>query len=254
MSPTLDQERLLDVLETEATRAAASAGGADHDRPVPGCPGLTLGETVRHLGSVYRMAVTWIRTGERPPAWPRRPGDGESVEDYLRDGLRALLGELETHDPAEPCATWHPHDRSYAFWRRRMAHETTIHRVDVQNARAGVHDPIPDDVATDGVDEVLHLWFTHRLAALGVAGTRHATVAVRTGGRTWLSTVTPTHTTTVDAAGAATPPADAVITAAPTAMYLWLWGRLPVYHPSLTPDGDFDAIAQLWALLRLATR
>jgi hypothetical protein len=35
-------------------------------------------------------------------------------------------------------------------------------------------------------------------------------------------------------------------------MYRWLWGRLPQWV--IQHDGDADAIAQVWALLRLATR
>jgi hypothetical protein len=34
-------------------------------------------------------------------------------------------------------------------------------------------------------------------------------------------------------------------------VYLWLWGRLPFTAVRIT--GDMDAVAALWALLRLAT-
>ncbi|GAA4442799.1 maleylpyruvate isomerase family mycothiol-dependent enzyme [Actinokineospora soli] len=252
MTRALTQDDLLDVVEREGTRGAADADGADHDRPVPGCPGLTVGETARHLGSVYRMVVTWLRTGERPTSWSRQPRDGEPVEDYLRDGLRALLGELAAHPPDTPCASWHPYDRTYGFWRRRMAHESTVHRTDIEAALGRDLTPIAEEVALDGVDEVMHLWFTHRLAERGVVGTRHATVAVRSAHRAWLATMDPTGTVSADAAETA--PADAVITGDPTEMYLWLWGRRAVYDRSVRQSGDFDAIAQFWALLRLATK
>ncbi|GGS40308.1 MULTISPECIES: maleylpyruvate isomerase family mycothiol-dependent enzyme [Actinokineospora] len=252
MTRALTQDDLLDVVEREGTRAAMAAEGADHDRPVPGCPGLTVGETARHLGSVYRMVVTWIRTGTRPAIWHREPADGETVENYLRDGLRALLGELAAHPPNTPCATWHPDDRTYAFWRRRMAHESTIHRTDIEAAQSRDLSPIPDEVALDGIDEVMTLWFTHRLAEKGVAGTRPATVAVRSAHRTWLATMDATGTSTAEVSP--TTPADAVITGDPTELYLWLWGRRAVYDRAITQSGDFDAIAQFWALLRLATK
>lgn len=45
---------------------------------------------------------------------------------------------------------------------------------------------------------------------------------------------------------------SAVLSGEPPAVYLWLWGRLP--DRAVTADGDPDAIAQLWGLLRLATR
>ncbi|PWW58427.1 maleylpyruvate isomerase family mycothiol-dependent enzyme [Actinokineospora spheciospongiae] len=255
MTEPIDADRLLDVLETETLLLAASAAAADHDRPVPACPGLTVGETARHLGSVQRMVLTWVRTGERPVNWDREPAQGEAVEDWLRDGLRALLGELAAHTPGEPCPTWHPDQHNYLFWRRRMAHESTVHRVDVQSAaNGGGHDPIPEPVALDGIDEVLTVWFTRRLAELGVVGTRAATVVVRAAGRSWLAEMGVDRTCAAPAPPEAAKPADAVVTAEPTALYLWLWGRSAVFDQGLHRQGDMDAVAQLWALLRLATR
>ncbi|WP_026421496.1 maleylpyruvate isomerase N-terminal domain-containing protein [Actinokineospora inagensis] len=254
MTALIDADRLLDVLETETSAVADLAATADPDRPVPGCPGLTVGETARHLGSVYRVAVTWIRTGERPTHWRRQPRDGEPVEDYLRDGLRTLLGELAAHPSDAPCPTWHPTDLTYGFWRRRMAHEATVHRVDVQGAAGVDIDPVPADVAVDGVDEVLTLWFTHRLATLGVAGTRATSVAVRTAGHTWLAEVTTTSTAATPVPPLAAALAAATVTASPQELYLWLWGRRAVFSNEVHRDGDLDALTQLWALLRLATR
>ena len=250
MTRELTQDDLLDVVERDGTRAAAAAEGADHDRPVPGCPGLTVGGTARHLGSVYRMVVTWLRTGTRPSVWPRQPDEGQSVEDYLRDGLRSLLGELAAHPPSAPCETWHPQDRTYGFWRRRMAHESTVHRMDVEAAIGRDLTPVTDTLALDGIDEVLTLWFTHRLTERGVAGTRHTTVSVRSGPRSWLATMDPRGTSSTPSRT----PGDAQITGTPLEMYLWLWGRRPVYDRSVRQEGDFDAIAQFWALLRLATK
>ncbi|PPK64153.1 maleylpyruvate isomerase family mycothiol-dependent enzyme [Actinokineospora auranticolor] len=254
LTPLIDPDRLLDVLEAETALIATTAENTDHDQPVPGCPGLTVGETARHVGSVYRMVVTWIRTGERPTRWQRQPLDGEPVEHYLRDGLRSLLGELAAHGPDAPCPTWHPHDQTYCFWRRRMAHEATVHRVDVQSAVGGPITEIGDDVAVDGVDEALTLWFTHRLAALGVSGTRQATVAVRAAGHTWLAEVSTERTVATPASPLVAPTASATITAAPRDLYLWLWGRSPVFGDRIDRSGDLDALTQLWALLRLATR
>ncbi|GAA3037585.1 maleylpyruvate isomerase family mycothiol-dependent enzyme [Actinokineospora globicatena] len=254
MTALIDADRLLDVLETETTLLAVSAAAADGDRPVPGCPGLTVDETARHVGSVYRMALTWIRTGTRPTRWQRQPRDGEPVDHYLRDGLRMLLGELEARPPDAPCATWSPADQTYGFWRRRMAHEATVHRVDVQAAAGGDITPVPRDVAVDGVDEVLTLWFTHRLAVLGVSGTRATTVAVRTAGYAWLAEVATDRTLAAPAPLPAAESAAATVTAPPQELYLWLWGRSAVFSSAVTREGDLDALTQLWALLRLATR
>lgn len=251
-------DRLLDVLGAEGELLASSATGAQPDLDVPGCPGLTLGETVSHVGSSYRMLLSWLRSGDRPTEWRRGPEPGQPAEDYLRAGLAELVAELAAHDPAEPCPTWWPAQQNYGFWRRRMAHETTVHRVDVQGAAGEPVDVIADDVALDGVDEILSLWFTHRLAVLGVSGTRYGQVTVLTGGRAWVARVTPSGTSVrravpEDVAGSvAGGVAGASVTADPMPMYLWLWGRRSIQ--AVREAGDHDEVAQLWALLRIATR
>lgn len=248
----IDYGRLLDVLGVQGELLAEAAHGARPDLPVPGCPGLTAGETVRHVASVYRMVLDWLRDGRRPSQWQRAPNDDEDLTGFLRSGLRALLAELAAHAPDDPCPSWWPQDASYGFWYRRMAHETTVHRVDVQAAAGVAVQPVPADVAEDGVDEVLTLWFGHRLTALGVSGTRQGEVAVRTGGRVWLTRAGPGGTTAWRSTASAVSAAHAEVTGSAWDMYLWLWGRRPVHQ--MDSSGDPDAVAQLWALLRLATR
>ncbi|MGH3861608.1 maleylpyruvate isomerase family mycothiol-dependent enzyme [Actinokineospora sp.] len=253
-TPLLDYDRYLDIIEHEGGLLATSAEAADHDRPIPGCPGLDIGETVRHVGSVYRTVVSWIRAGDRPTAWQRQPLGDQTVEDYLRDGLRAILGELATHHPDEPCPTWDPAQHHYGFWRRRMAHESTVHRIDVQTAAGGTIDLVEPEVALDGIDEVLRLWFTHRLSVLGVSGTRRGTVAINAGDRFWLATLGPVSTKATRATAAEAETADASVSGDALELYLWLWGRRAVFDRALTLEGDLDISSQMWALLRLATR
>ena len=252
--PLAGYDRLLERIESEAELLAGSSAGVDPDYEVPGCPGLTLGDTVRHVGSVYRMALSWIRSGERPLAWQREPDEGQPVEEYLLSGMRAMVDQLTAHDPKEVCPTWWPaHDR-YGFWYRRLAHETTVHRVDVQGAAGMEVDAVPEDVAVDGVDEILSLWFGHKLTELGVSGTRYGRVRVRTGGREWIARSTPRGTSSWRAEAVEKVLPDGTITADPQVMYLWLWGRIPPHTQQLKREGSDDAIAQVWALLRLATR
>lgn len=253
LADPISYDRLLETIETEAELLVASATGADHAFDVPGCPGLTIGETVRHVGSVYRMVLAWLRSGERPAAWQREPDRGQPVEEFLLTGLRAVFDHLAAHDPVEDCPTWWPKQQNYGFWYRRLAHEATVHRVDVQQAAGIDRSPVPDDIAVDGVAEGLSLWFTHRLAVLGVRGTRHARVRIRTAGLEWLARATPTGTSAW-AVGAEREPADGAVSGQPEDVYLWLWGRIPPQTQSLQREGSEDAIAQLWALLRLATR
>lgn len=258
----ISYDRLLHVVGEQAELLAASVEGARREAVVPGCPGLTLAETARHVGSLYRMVWRWLRDGQRPGEWQRDPAGHETLSGYVRSGVAPLLAELNNHSPAERAPTWWPDDQTYGFWRRRMAHESTVHRVDVQGAAGMVPDEVPEEVALDGIDEVLTLWFEHRLAVLGVAGTRDQVVAVRAGGLEWLARSGDRRTSTIrpgegpagdDAdAGNGADAAHAVVSGSAMEVYLWLWGRRP--DRSVTFEGNRDATAQLWALLRLATR
>ncbi|MGH3935008.1 MAG: maleylpyruvate isomerase family mycothiol-dependent enzyme [Pseudonocardiaceae bacterium] len=252
--PLIDYGRMLEVigLEGELMLDAAAVALPDAaDAEVPGCPELTLSKTLRHVGSVHRVTRLWARDGQRPEQWQQAPSDGDLVG-FVRTGLSELLAELSRHDPAEPCDTWWPADRTQGFWRRRMTHETTVHRVDVQAAAGGPVNPISPEVALDGIDEMLFLWFGHRLGELRMSSPRQGAVALSAADRRWLAIFERGRSTArrVDEADARA--ADAMVSGSPFEMYLWSWGRLP--DQSVRISGDMEAVAHLWTLLRPATQ
>lgn len=251
VTPLVDYARLLDVLDSEGERLATSATGTDPDLEVAHLPGMRLGEVVRHVGSVYRMVVSWLRHGERPTRWQREPARDQTVVDYLRAGLLEIVDELDRHDPLDGAPTWWPEHQNYGFWCRRLAHETTVHRVDVQltGAKLLIGD-IAQDVALDGIDELMSLWFTHRLGVLGVSEVTPGTVAVNAGGRRWITRVSTTGTSAWRAD--ADEQADATVALDAAGMYMWLWGRRP--GAQVRESGDPALVAQLRSLLKVATR
>lgn len=253
----IDHSRLLEVIGIEGELLAELVHRTPGTTPVPTCPGWTARDLTRHVGSVYRSALAWLEQGARPRRWQREPEPGQTPEEYLRDGLAELRTELERHAPAERAASWWPADPTYGFWRRRMAHETTVHRIDLQRAAAplfeSTRDDIPEDVAIDGVDEVLSLWFGQRLPMLGLTGTRTGSVGVRVAGQSWIARVGPGETVAWRCSDRETESADAVVAGRPDQVYLWLWGRAAPWALD-TVDGNEDAAGQLWALLRLATK
>jgi uncharacterized protein (TIGR03083 family) len=94
------------------------------------------------------------RATERVKAEP--PDDapaGEALVAWFRDGAHALVDVLASTDPATPVWTFGS-DRTVAFWRRRRALESAVHRYDAQLA-AGSPEPIEAQLAADGVDEFL---------------------------------------------------------------------------------------------------
>lgn len=248
----IDHGRFLDVLGIEVELLLRAAGTASPGTAVPVSPRVTVGEVVRHVGGAYRVAMLWIANGRAPVEWQREPAPGQSTEDYLRTGLAELTGELSRSDPDSYAASWWPADHTYGFWYRRMAHETTIHRYDVEHAVGEPISEVAEDYAIDGVDEALAVWFGQRLAMLGLSGTGRRSVAVRAGGHHWIARAGPGLTEAWRCSVEEAERADGMVSASPGDMYLWMWGRLS--HQEVDWSGSEDAIAQLWALMRLATR
>lgn len=252
--PLIDYGRMLDVIAIEGElmlgMAASALPSAAHAE-VPGCPDFTLEETLRHVGSVHRVTRLWVRDGRRPQQWQRSPV-GDDLVDFVRIGLSELLMELGRHDPFEPCDTWWPADRTHGFWRRRMAHETTMHRVDVEAAAGGPVHAIDQEVALDGIDELLFLWFGHRLGELRMSSPQQGSVALSAADRRWLAIFESGRCTARRVAETDARSADAMVSGDPMEIYLWCWGRLP--DQSVRISGDQEAVAQLWTLLRPATQ
>ena len=138
-------------------QALAAAARRNLEAAVPSCPGWTVGDLVFHTGAVHREKTLIVERGlENQPEWesPENLNDEHLVE-WFEEGLEELAQVLEASDPNQPAWNWTSHaPQIAAFWPRRMAHETSIHRWDAE-AAVGAPNPIDSDVAADGVDEFL---------------------------------------------------------------------------------------------------
>src|SRR5690606_29462244 len=148
----LSHDRYVEHIRSDAARIADVARRG-LDNPVPSCPGWTVRDAVEHIAEVYRHKIASIREKAYPQPWPPERDD-EPTLDYFQRATDDLLAELTTRDPLEYADTWWWDERTVGFWGRRMAHESAIHRVDVELAHADVT-PIDHALALDGVDEVL---------------------------------------------------------------------------------------------------
>ncbi|MBB5957689.1 uncharacterized protein (TIGR03083 family) [Saccharothrix tamanrassetensis] len=238
----MDAHALGRALRTEAAALAVAADLAPRDRLVPACPGMTVTELVRHVGSVHRLVTRWVTRGSRPTEWPREPNGADPV-DWYRIGAASLIAVLNPARASEPAATWCPWDRTLGFWLRRMAHETAVHRVDAQ-AAVGLAAPLEPALAADGIDEVLKLWLGCHLPPGAHAGGR--AVTLRVPGREWTVAL---HEQVVDFCPAADP--AVVVTGSASAVDLWLWGRAPV--TGLSIEGDEAVAHALRAAVAAAT-
>lgn len=212
--------------------------------PVPQYPGWSLLDLLVHTGSVHRR-TTDVVSGLLMEA-PQRtyPGDKAtaSVIAWYDDGLAAMTAALDDADPTAPVWGFGPAP-TVAFWRRRMAIETAIHRRDAEEAR-GTPRPLDDDVATAGIDEYPDMW----LPRLRHEGDRPSgTVALRTPLGAWCLHV---EGPGFGMSGGDEPAADAAVSGPVSDVYLWLAARRPARPLDRTGDGALltavdDAVARL---------
>jgi uncharacterized protein (TIGR03083 family) len=216
----MDARRHLQHLRAEARLLGDTARNV-LDAEVPACPGWTVRECVRHTGSAFRRAAAIIELGHEPDDWERRPRAGTDLLSWYDDAARTLLRALTSQTPGTPTWTWYEPWRQVAFWCRRMAHEATVHRVDVQQA-AGVPTPVDDAFALDGVDEILECFLRYLGTQHGVRGNGE-TVLVEADEQTWGVALFPSG---VDVTPGLVEP-DVMVRGVASAVYLWLWGRGP---------------------------
>ncbi|QGK72129.1 hypothetical protein GIY23_07815 [Allosaccharopolyspora coralli] len=243
---------MLDRLGIEVTLLVDAARHGVPEARVGGASGRTVRESVRHVGDVCEDALSWLGVDEDDAArWASGEGsDVEALSRRVTDRSADLLAELRRRPPDDPCPTWWPGDHTTRFWLRRALHAALVHRTDVETAVWHAHATVDAVLALDGIDEVLRAWLAHRLHALGVVPQSTWVARVQAGGEAWLVSAEAcgigVHRD--DAGGSV----DATLSGTPQHVYLWLWGRLP--DRMVTTAGDHHVIAQLWSLLRIATR
>jgi uncharacterized protein (TIGR03083 family) len=162
----LTYERHCAAVVSETTALREAVRGADLARRVPTCPDWTIGELAVHVGRAHRWVGTIIRTradrevpddGEHVPDYQPAGGaehpDPQALDAWLAAGAESVAEALGEAGPDRPVWTWAaPH--TCAFWARRMAMETLVHRADAALA-AGRPYPTDPELAADALDE----WF-----------------------------------------------------------------------------------------------
>jgi uncharacterized protein (TIGR03083 family) len=141
---------------------AGHVKGTDGTAPIASCPGWDLDRLLRHVGGDHRWAEEVVRTradGPIPDEGVNDPAvyadiDGAALGPWLSDGAAALAASLRAAGPR--VQVWTPAEDRFttAFWARRMAHETVVHRADAALA-TGAEFRLDDDLAADGVEEWL---------------------------------------------------------------------------------------------------
>ena len=156
--------RLLAGLRAEGERLV-DAARIDLNASVSACPGWNVADVLGHLGRVYwSIHDIVVQQAQEPPTTPvPKPPPGPEVIDFFVDAHRALLESLGSAAPATPVYTWSD-DRTVAFYQRRMVHETTVHRIDVERAVGRPITAVDADLAADGIDELVSVVLPFGLA------------------------------------------------------------------------------------------
>jgi uncharacterized protein (TIGR03083 family) len=243
-----DIDYLGSLRDDGAALAAAARKGLDP--AVPACPGWTVADLVLHTGMVHRHKLEIVRgrLAEPPRPWPPpSPARGELLRWY-EQGLAELVTVLEDADPATRVWTFHRPDQTVAFWHRRMAQETAVHRVDAESAH-GDPRPVPAALAADGVAELLEVFLAPHAEGgpVGGRGEILRLLATDTEGE-WLVRLLPAGIELGQLQGRV----DATAAGSASDLLLFLWGRAG--PEPLERSGDPAVLARVRALAAAATQ
>ena len=251
----------IDMLRRQGDLLADAAERAGLDAAVPPCPPWQVRDLLRHTGYVHRWAARHIT--ERPGQVIDGPSEAEILRGgaadsellaWFRVGYAALAETLATADPALECATFMAAPSALAFWARRQAHETAIHRADAESASGILPDYAPD-FAADGVDELI-MGFGQRRKyqpqpGSAADGGRLSVVAADTGDAWSIAArqgrLQPRRKTAADAADGAA----CVVGGPASGLYLYLWNRVSAADAAVTTTGDPALLASWQAAVKI---
>jgi uncharacterized protein (TIGR03083 family) len=170
----------------------------------------------------------------------RSCGPDPDLIPWFLAGHAALVGALAAADPALECGTFMAAPSPLAFWARRQAHETAIHRADAESA-SGARPEYPPDFAADGIDELLMGFGARR--KYRPAAARGGGLRVRTSdtGHAWHLSAQAGRIQGQRQPDEPAGPDDDMVSGPASAVYLYLWnrsGQAPA-DVTLTGRGDF---------------
>ncbi|GAA3192953.1 MULTISPECIES: maleylpyruvate isomerase family mycothiol-dependent enzyme [Streptomyces] len=241
----------VEALRLDGALLAAAAEEAGPEAPIPACPEWRMRDLVVHVGRVHRWATRYVTEGLEHPSTPEAAPDltDQELVPWLREGHHRLVVALHEAPASLTAWTFLPAPSPLAFWARRQAHETAVHRADAQQALGATLTPLPPAFAADGIDEILA--GVHSQQRSRVRTTEPKTLRVRAtdaADAEWTVHLSEAPARTLrtpgEHAGAgAGEPADLSVEGPAEALYLTLWNRAP--WTGLTVKGD-EALVRLW--------
>ena len=230
----------IESIRRDGRMLAAAAEAAGPDARVPSCPDWAVRDLVGHQGFVHRWAAAnltrnrddFMVPDDANAAVGPIPEDDAKLFEWFREGHTALVATLESVPDDVVAFTFLPAPNPRAFWARRQAHETAIHRADAELASGSVT-PYPADFAADGIDEML-CGFASRSKRIVLDPVRTLAVTCTDIKATWFTIIGPDGLVVTDAD--AEP--DCTVSGSASDLYLLLWNRGTVGGLEITGDGE----------------
>jgi len=238
-------QEFLDHAAAESERFVNSATGS-LDKPVAALD-WTVRDLTAHLGAVYVYAGSNASISSSDPAAigdEARAPEGDAILDWFDERRNVLLSILREVDD-EAIGWTHAGPQKAAWWKRRMACETAVHRWDLDFALHGVDaEPIPFELAAAAIDEYFEVGQDVAVAQPGrnIYPSTSLHLHCSDGPGEWMMvgndqgglTVTHEHGK-----------GDAAVRGPASQLLLWIWGR-PVSEVQVFGD---DAVAAAWQAL-----
>jgi uncharacterized protein (TIGR03083 family) len=230
------------AIEEHGAGLADAAERAGLDAAVPTCPDWQVRDLVRHQGQVHRWAASFVSTAATDPKGVTLadPPADEQLLAWFRDGHASVVDALNQAPADVQCWAFLPAPSPLAFWARRQAHETTIHRADAESA-TGKQVDVDPALAVDGIDELLLGFYARKRGPL--VADPAVTLGIRTTDThpddAWTIVIGPEGRDV--SRGAAD--GDCVISGPASDVYQFVWNRRG--HDAVQVVGD-SAVLELW--------
>ncbi len=255
----MDNARFLECLDVDFRRIREVVPG-HLAASVPTCPDWTVADLTRHVGEVYLHKVEMMRHGAHPEGWPPEAFKQEEPVGLLTRGYGELRAEFAARTPTDASTTWYDPDQTVGFWIRRMAQETVIHRIDAELGAGASIAPVPDDLAVDGIDELLKVFIAYAFSewpedftevlknSPGRAFLIRTEAAAGTPSSSWLVRTAPDRLTVEGGAGeelAVSGAPDVTVSGTPADVLRWAWNReTPGEASPVRIEGKAEALTE----------
>ena len=242
----LDHLGFIDVVASESARLVAALE-AGRGEVIPWSDAWTVQDCAQHLGAAHRV-VSLVIEG-RPTttfAAMRELAIPEAADPALGQWVAAstsmLLDQLRSVPPDEPCWSWWANGADAGFWSRRMAHETLVHRWDIELGAGVAMAAMDPALAADGVDEYLEVFASRVRAHASAPGTGEtAHVHCTDADGEWLVTFPHAGATELRREHAK---GDVAFRGPAEGLLLFLWGRVGAADAGVDVIGDESVVAR----------